>query len=157
MVVGAAAMLLHYFFDSTARDYSWLYINWYYYLYTTRVYILGIFWSLAFFFFTPTKYKLALIPTVIAQGFCWASIIHISLTTSNEEVFAFPHLILIVTGLSIATSFSITMDELVYYWEHKRKGILCRFVGLTEIDFPQDQKAKKYAELANEYRQLNPR
>lgn len=155
MVVGVASLLFHYLFDKTVRDYSWLYINWYYYFYTIRVYVFVILWSLGFLFCAPAKYKLLMIPVVIAQGFCWSTIIHISLETNNDQVFEFPHWMLLVIGVSMATSFTICMDELVYMWEHKRKGILCRFVGLTEIDYPQDQKEIRYKQLAKEYRQLN--
>lgn len=155
MVVGSISIVFHYLFDEAVRNFNWYYVNWFYFFYTIRVYVLLIFWSLAFFLFTPVKYR-SIIPFSCAQAFGWVNVIHYSFfVTSNSEFHAVPHWSIIVLALSLAFSFSMCISELVYFWEHKRKGNHCRFVGLTEIDIPLEKKELMYKQLAKEFREHN--
>jgi hypothetical protein len=156
MVVGCCSVVFHYLFDESVRNLNWFYVNWYYFFYTIRFYIVVIFWSAAFYCFTPIRYKLRDIPFTIAQAFGWWNVIHYSFfVTSNKEFHAFPEWSVIVLGFSLGFSFIVSTEELVYLWEHRRKGILCRFVGLTDIDHPIEKKDQLYKNLSREYKNIN--
>lgn len=159
LVVGVFSILFHQLFlNEAARDWNWYYVNWYYYYFTIRPYVLLILWSSAFILFTPTKFSLAFIPFSIVQAAGWCMILHYSIfVNSNQSFHEIPNAYCIVIGLSLGFSIIMSLDYLLYRHHHITRNILSSFVGLAEMNAPAESKEEMYKQLAVNYRNKNAR
>jgi hypothetical protein len=110
----------------------------------------------ALILFVPVKYTLSFIPFSMIHAAGWIGLLHYSVTARSFETFhAFPHWTLIVIGLCLGFAIVMSADALLYWENHKKRGNWQRFVGVTEMNLPAEQKEPMYKQLAQEYREIN--
>lgn len=155
--VGALTIFAHQiFFDESVRDYNWIYLNWYYYFFTNRLFLVLIFWSVGFFVFVPANSSLAIIPASLFQSAGWIGLVHNSFfVQTNEQFLEWPHWSVWVMGASFAIGILLTVKYHLYWWNHKCRGNHARFAGLAEMNIPIEQKEAMFKSLAKEYRKIN--
>lgn len=157
LVVGVFGVFSHQLlFNEADRDYTWYYLNWYYFLFTLRPWIVLTIWSAAFILFIPKKYTLAFIPFSLFNSIGWCGLLHYSFfVDSNESFHTLPAWPIIVAGLVLGFSIVMSLDALLYWYNHKALGNWCRHVGITEMKgLTPEQKEPMYQSLAKEFRQI---
>jgi hypothetical protein len=156
LVVGGMTIYAHQlFFSEAARDYDWIYLNWYYYFFTNRMFIVMILWSAGFLALVPPAKNLAVIPASLFQSFGWIGLIHNSFfVQTNEQFTEWPHWSVWVMGVSFSIAVILTVKYQLYWWNHKVRGNHARFVGVAELPLTPDEKEKMYKLLAKEYRDV---
>lgn len=160
VLVGAGGIFAHQlFFDESVRDFNWYYVNHYYFIYTIRPYIVLIFWSAGFILLTPTKYTLAFIPFSLAHSIGWLGLIHYSLfVTSNESFHSVPHWHAFVVAISMGFGVIMTLDSLLYSYNHITLNNHSSFVGITEMKgLKPEEKEPMYQTLAKNFRNKHQR
>lgn len=126
------------------------------------------------FLFFPSKDKLAFIPFSVLLGLALAVIINYTfgltiqvhnITTKEQWDQANDDfrkgtlgLDLFIIGLSLAVSFIICIDYLVYRLEHLRRGNLCRIIGLIKSPgLTWEEKGPHLEKSVKEFENYNSR
>ena len=157
LVVGAVTIFAHQlFFNEAVRDYTWIYRNWYYFMFTNRLFLVMIFWSAGFMALVPQGKRLATIPVLLFQSAGWIGFIHNSFfVQTNDQFRQWPHWSVWVMGASFAVGIITTVKFQIYWWHHKVRANHARFVGVAEMKLSAEEKAQMGKLLAEEYREIN--
>jgi hypothetical protein len=156
IVIGVFGLVFHQIFSESARDMKWYYVNWYYFFYTIRPFVMMLFWSVAAFMYSSNHSG----KIVFSLFYCAAilGIIHYSFFVHDYKSYhSFPVWGVWIMAGAIGIGFLSTVNHLVFVWEHKIKGNHKRFVGLAEMDVTKvdrDLRDRMLSDNANEYRNL---
>lgn len=154
LVVGVGCIFLHKLFPIDPWMKGWYYTNWYYYFEDQFWGYCLLFWSVTAYMYASEKSGRIIFFVLHVAG--WLCVYHFYFEVYDYNSYhSFPIWYAWILCLTLATGFITVVDHLVYVWEHKTKGILCRFVGLVEVDIPLASKEVHFKTLAKEYRQLN--
>jgi hypothetical protein len=174
LVVGFSGMFLHQIFSHYPTpdelDTTWFFLHPYFFLLDMRLPFILIMWSASFLLLSPAKYKYAVVPFSLVNSVGWLMLIHRILFTTargldvkdtarwaqlNLEFNAIPAWQLFVMALSLGTSIILSLDYLLYRYNHTIRGNHTRLVGIVESSIPAEQKEQIGKELAKEFRNLN--
>ena len=156
LMVGIFGIFAHQFFNHSDRDYSWYYLNWYYFLFTIRPWIVVILWSAGFVLFIPGKYSLSFVPFSLVNATGWCGLIHYSFfVDSNESFHTFPEWSIVIASLCLGLAVIKSLDYLLYWVNHKCRGNHARFAGVAEMNLSPNDKEHMFQLLAKEYREIN--
>lgn len=171
MVCGVISMLFHHLFNSSAiTDRTWFFISWYEFFFSIRLYLITIFFMTAAYFAIPVKWKIFLIPFSIVIGFGIANVINCifgitfqvhNLTTQaqwEKANLGFHGLIgfdLILIGVSLALGFLLSMNYLIYRYNHYRRGLLQRFVSIWRSPLDEETKRISFDTTCAEFDKLD--
>jgi len=154
LILGVVSFFFYQIFPEAGHDNDWYYGNWYYYFFSVRVFLIFIFWGSANYLYSNSKtYRFAnyLILCSGIVGFA-----HYSFFVTDDVTYhELPLWWVILFGVAAGFGFIQSLKQLVYIWEHKKKGNHARFVGVAEQDMPEELRDTFLKSLAKEYRELN--
>jgi hypothetical protein len=157
-VAGIVSIFLHTAFPESSRDFTWYYINWFYFIEVLRLWLVICFFSVAFFLHVPTKFKSIWVVFALTFAVGLGGCIHYSFfVDSFESYHSFPVWEVVAISLALGAGFIKSIDYLCYRKYHLKDGTTCRIIGVIEMDMPWDKKEQILKELAQEYRDLNAR
>ena len=155
LVVGVFGIFAHQFFPQSARDYSWYYLNWYYFIFTIRPWLVLILWSAGFILFVPGKYSLSFVPFSLVNATGWGGLMHYSFfVDSNESFHTFPQWSIVIASVCLGFAVIKSLDYLLYWVNHKCRGNHARFAGVAEMNLSPNEKETMFRLLAKEYRDI---
>jgi hypothetical protein len=147
-MVGVFSIFIHLLFDEAARDHSWYYLNWFYFMYTVRGYLFLVCFALAIELILPQKFKLSTLLTVpmLMVGLCGT--IYCYSATTNEELLKFEgfYLSAVIIG-SLIGALLYNIPYLCYRKYHLKDGNIARIIGV--IKMPNVDPATKMKILEN--------
>lgn len=174
--LGVLSLFLHQFFPESERNWHWYWVNNFYFVFTLRIWILLICGSAAGMLFSPAKWKLAYIPFALLHAIGWLFILHytvfvdasIEFTTKAEMIKAFaeaherfhavPHWYAFVMAGSLGVSIILSLDYLLYRYNHIIRNNHASCIGLLKIkDVPTEVREKHAATLVDNYTNINAR
>ena len=158
-MVGVASVYAYLLFPESARDYSWYYVNTYYFLFSLRLWFALIFISTACFLFAPVKYKSIWVVYALSVGIGFAGVLHYSFFVNSHETYhSFPSWYLIIFALSLGVGFIKAADYLCYRKYHLKDGNAARIMGIFSVDqLSWDEKKKHFEALKIEMEGYNER
>lgn len=157
-LVAFPAWKSHLFFDHSARDYDFYYINYAFYFNTIRAYLAGIFLCIGFFIAAPLKWKFKwwALPVVV---FCITEIYAESYYTHWTDFYQpMPAWQTSLIMLFCMPALFFSIDYLVYRKYHLKDGNLSRIDGIIKAPgIGWEQKGKYLEQLMEERKDFNSR
>jgi hypothetical protein len=156
-MVAFPAWKCHIFFDITARNPEWYFVNWVFYLNTIRPYLSAIFLSAGLFICAPQKwgFRWVALPVVV---FCISEIVSQSFYTNWTDFYQpMPAWEICLLILAVTPAFMFSMDYLLYRKYHLKDGNAARVLGIMQLDIPWDEKKKHLETLKEEMENYNAR
>lgn len=154
--LGGFSLVFHQLFSKSVMDLQWYYVNWYYFFYAVRPFVMGLFFSVSAYCYASKTSGMMLFG--VMHCIAWCGIIHYSFFVYDFTTYhSFPIWSVWLLAFGWGTGFLLGVHHLAYLWEHKWKGNHKRFVGLAEMDLTKvdrDLRDRMLRDNANEYRNM---
>jgi hypothetical protein len=148
-------------FDINARDFSWYYVNWVFYINSIRLYVCVSFLLIGFFIAAPQKWKFRFwaLPVVT---FLVTQVYEISYYTSWKDFYweYNPPAWWQVTAIIIVSvpALLISINYLLYRKHHLQDGNIARVFGMIKAPgIPAEEKINHLLKLVDESENFNAR
>lgn len=153
--LGGLSLVFHQLFSSTVIDQDWYYLNWFYFLYALRPFVMGLFFSVAAYCYASKTTGRMLFG--VMHCIAWCGIIHYSFFVHDFATYhSFPMWSVWLLAAAWGVGFILGVHHLAYLWEHKWKGNHKRFVMLAEHrdSIDPETRERMLTNNLNEYRNL---
>jgi hypothetical protein len=170
---GFLSLVIHPIFNAQAIvDPQWYFLNYHFFFYSIREELLIGFWSIGTYLLLPERYTLSLVACTPALGWAIATILNYSFgltfqlnglsskamwELANKEFHSIGFSLWVI-GVGFAVSVLVSVDYLVYRFNHYRRGLLQRFVGIVRMPNTSDDiKWKALEKNCEEFDKLESR
>jgi hypothetical protein len=157
--VGVYALYIHLLFNETARDYSWYYVNAFYFMFTIRWYVTIICFSGMWALIAPSKYKVLWLLFAFSSAIGFAGLLHHTFSVDSFETYhATPSWYVIIIAIASGIGFIKSVDYLCYRKYHLKDGNAARIRGIIKApNIDAETKMRLLESLVKEQENYNAR